>query len=188
MYDQHGVLLNGIIEKINKYTGVPREYIRDVLKAIPLILLDMRIGESYYTPFGKLFWYHRKPGAMVRDPTSDTGWKEAVERATLKLQCRPNFKINADEPLWGVISQPPRARPESDKFKHRKRKAYQDPKERKVSSSIKIGPNNVALRPETMNQSPAYRDIQNPTDPYIILQKASLTIEDDDEDLYDDDE
>jgi len=122
-YDKHSFLFKSLIDKINEVTGVPKDYVRDVFKAIPLALLQMRVGESYITPIGKFYWKSYKSRYCII-PTEESGYGHSKPKIRLKFKAKRTLTFTDDSPLWPFLNEPPRPRPLGDDWKGRKKRPY----------------------------------------------------------------
>jgi hypothetical protein len=134
--DKYSVLFTGVIDKLNELTGVPKDYVRDVLKGMTILFYQIRKGESLLFPFGKFYWRH-SPSAMKTAPLSETGFAESKEKLTLKFKYRKSLVVTKDNALFDYMMEPPRARAIAERWKYRKKRPFQQRKPAKTTN-IKI--------------------------------------------------
>ena len=136
-YDKYSLLFRQLIDKINTLSGVPKDYIRDVFKAFPLALLQLRVGESIITPVGKFYWKQYKPRYRTI-PTEESGFGLTKGRIILKFKPKRSLLFTDESPLWNYLTEPPRPRVLGDFWKHRKNKRPYANNKSKAPDSIKI--------------------------------------------------
>lgn len=73
-----------LIQLISARTGLPEDYVRDVIGALPEVLMEGEIGEKTRTPLGVFTIVERKTSKPVKTPTGHWGSAQPMVLARLK--------------------------------------------------------------------------------------------------------
>lgn len=90
-----------LIQLISARTGVDEDRVREVISALPEILMEGEIGEKTRTPLGVFTIAERKQSKIKQTPTGHWGSAQSMIMARLK----PGKKLRR-EPSNGASSSP----------------------------------------------------------------------------------
>jgi len=101
-----------LVQTIAEQTRWPQEAVKDILDALPEVLVSMRFGEKTWTPFGYFTMRHQKPRSVTVKRNSrenkEGRFEAAVpEKAVVRLKSNHRLTVLPGDVQWRFVTSPP---------------------------------------------------------------------------------